>query len=146
MASCGADEDRGTLHGSSYFVIQEILIGMLRHTRIEESRKYRRFRGRVIDGRKNSPRNFALGLFTVCGNGVWANSTRTIHVLLPIPVGGSKAILPLSSGGVLAFFAFAAVPRPGHRFQTSLRDRLLADLTHPVGTLLDPSECLFDCS
>jgi hypothetical protein len=33
------------------------------------------------------------------------------------------------------FFAFAAVACLGHRFQTSLRDRLLADLTHPVGTM-----------
>jgi len=44
------------------------------------------------------------------------------------------------------FFAFAAVACPWHRFQTSLRDRLLADLTHPVGTLSDASDCLFDCS
>jgi hypothetical protein len=34
--------------------------------------------------------------------------------------------------------------RPRHRFQTSLRDRLLTDLTHPVGTLVDPSQRLFD--
>ncbi len=26
------------------------------------------------------------GLFTVCGNGVWPDSTRTVYVLLPIPV------------------------------------------------------------
>src|SRR6266446_5701143 len=64
------------------------------------------------------------GLFTVCGNGVWLNAMRTIQVLFPIRVGGSKPILSVSSGGVLAFFAFAAEPRPGHRFQTSLRDRL----------------------
>jgi hypothetical protein len=35
-----------------------------------------------------------------------------------------------SRGRVLAFLALAAEPRPGYRFQTSLRDRLLADLTH----------------
>jgi hypothetical protein len=46
--------------------------------------------------------------------------------------------------GVLSFFALTAEVRPRHRFQTSLRDRLLADLTRPVGTLLDPSQCLFD--
>src|SRR6266436_3780246 len=57
---------------------------------IEESKIYRPFRGRVIDRRKNRPGNFAFGLFTVCGNGVWPNSTRTIHVLLPISVSGSK--------------------------------------------------------
>ena len=55
-------------------------------------------------------------------------------------------ILPVSSRGVLAFFAFAAEPRPGHRFETSLRDRLLAFLAHSECTLLDPSECLLDCS
>jgi len=126
-------------------VVQGIRIGILRLSRIEESRKHRPFRGRVIDGRKNSSGNFALGLFTVCGNGVWPNSTRTIHVKLPIHVGDSKPIMLVSSGGVLAFFAFAAEPGPGHRFQTSLRDRLLADPAHSENTLLDSSEGFFDC-
>src|SRR6266852_2155271 len=47
---------------------------------------------------------------------------------------------------MLTLLALAAVACPWHGFQTSLRDRLLADLTHPVSTLSDSSECLFDCS
>src|SRR5216683_220595 len=35
----------------------------------------------------------------------------------------------------LLLFAFAAAARPRHRFQTSLRDRSLADLTAPVCAL-----------
>ena len=47
---------------------------------------------------------------------------------------------------MLAFLALTTEARPGHRFQTSLRDRLLADHTYSVCPLSDPSECLFDCS
>ena len=54
--------------------------------------------------------------------------------------------MAVSAGGVLMFFAFAAMACPWHRFQTSLRDRLLAGLAHSECTLLDPSEYLFDCS
>ena len=38
-------------------------------------------------------------------------------------------------------FALAAVPCPWHRFQTSLRDRLLADLAHTpnIPCLIRPS-------
>jgi len=98
-------------------VVQEIRRGISRLSRIEESKIYSPFRGGVVDGRKTSSGNFALGLFTVCGNVVWPNSTRTIHVLLPIPVSGSKPILPVSSGGVLAFLAFPAVACPGDGVQ-----------------------------
>jgi hypothetical protein len=45
---------------------------------------------------------------------------------------------------VLAFLAVTAKVRPRHCFQTSLRNGLLAELTYPVGTLLDPSQRLFD--
>src|SRR6266568_3310671 len=99
----------------------------------------------VVDDRKNRPWQFCVGgrsLLSACRQ----NSTRTIQLLLPTPVGGPKPILPVSSGGVLAFFAFATGPRPRHHFQTSLRDRKLAYLAHSECTLLDPSECLLDCS
>ncbi len=46
---------------------------------------------------------------------------------------------------VLEFLALTAKVRPRHCFQTSLRNGLLADLTHPIGTLLDPPQRLFDC-
>src|SRR6266852_4869339 len=146
--SRGADGDRDVFHQWIYrLVVQEICIGILRLSRIEESKICRPFRCRVIDDRKKAPWQFCVGgcsLFVETG--VWPNSSRTIQVLLPIPVGGPKPILPVSSGGVLAFFAFAAEPRPGHRFQTSLRDRLLAYLAHSECTQLDPSECLLDRS
>jgi len=105
-----------------------------------------RFLCRVINGRKNSCGNFALGAVHC----LWKRSLAKLNANNPRPIADShwwfKAILPVSGGGVLTFFAFAAVACPWHRFQTSLRDRLLADLTHPVGTLTDPSDCLFDCS
>ena len=127
-------------------MVLEIRIGILRLSRIEESKIYRPFRGRVIDGRKNSSGNFALGAVHC----LWKRSPAKLNANNPCAIADFqwrfKPILPVSSGGVLAFFAFAAVACPRHRFQTSLRDRLFADRTHPVGTLLDPSECLFDCS
>jgi Thiamine pyrophosphate enzyme, C-terminal TPP binding domain len=43
------------------------------------------------------------------------------------------------------FLALTTEMRPRHCFQPSLRDRLLADFTHTVGTLFDPSQRLFDC-
>src|SRR5712691_1432165 len=46
----------------------------------------------------------------------------------------------------LLLLAFAAAARPRHRFQTSLRDRPLADLTNPVCALPDPRQRLFDSS
>ncbi len=106
---------------------------------------YRPFRSRVIDGRKNSPGNFALGAVHC----LWKRRLAKLNANNPRPIADSrwwfKAILPVSSSGVLAFFAFAAEPRPGHRFQTSLRDRLLADPAHSENTLLDSSEGFFDC-
>jgi hypothetical protein len=44
----------------------------------------------------------------------------------------------------LEFLASTAKVRPRHCFQTSLRNGPLADLTHPVSTLLDPSQGLID--
>src|SRR5712691_836543 len=46
----------------------------------------------------------------------------------------------------LLLLAFAAAARPRHRFQTSLRDRSLADLTNPVCALPDPRQRLIDSS
>ncbi len=85
------------------------------------------------------------GLRTInCGDFCEVTLNANNQVVLPIPVGGSKPILPVSSGGVLAFFAFAAEPRPGHRFQTSPRDRLIADVADSVRAPSDPSQGLLD--
>ncbi len=44
----------------------------------------------------------------------------------------------------LEFLALTAKMRPRHCFETDLRNGLLADLTYPVGTLLDPRQRVFD--
>ena len=48
--------------------------------------------------------------------------------------------------GTLPLFALTAEVRPGHRFETNLRDRLLADHTYAKRALSDAIQCLFDRS
>src|SRR5437660_11675007 len=40
--------------------------------------------------------------------------------------------------------AVTAEARPGHRFQSCFSDGTVTSLTHPEGTVLDPSQCLVD--
>jgi hypothetical protein len=127
-------------------VVQEMRIGISCLNRIEESKTYRPFRGRGIDGRKNSSDNFALRAVHCLRKRSLVKLSANNPRAVADSRWWSKAVLPVSSARVLKLFAFAAVACPWHRFQTGLRDRLLADLTHPVDTLSDPSECLFDCS
>jgi hypothetical protein len=46
---------------ATWLVVQEIGTGMLRLSRIEESKIYCSFRCRVTDDRKKAPRQFCLG-------------------------------------------------------------------------------------
>jgi hypothetical protein len=48
--------------------------------------------------------------------------------------------------GALPLLALTAEVCPRHRFQTNLRDRLLADRTYTIPALFDPIQCLFDRS
>jgi len=51
-----------------------------------------------------------------------------------------------SGGRTSALLALTAEARPRHCFETGLRDRLLADLTYPIGALPDPVKCFSYCS
>jgi hypothetical protein len=59
---------------------------------------------------------------------------------------GPSRIGGQSDSGGLPLLALAAKVRPRYRFKARRRDRLLADLTHSVGVLFDPSERFFDRS
>ena len=87
-----------------------------------------------------SPAILRWGLFAV----LWKRSLVKLNANNRRPIAHSrwwfKGILPVSSGRLLPLLALAAVVCPGHRFETSPRDRLIAGIANSVRAMSDPSQ------
>jgi len=99
------------------------------------------FRCRRIDDRKKAPWQFCVGGCSLFVERRLANAMRTIQVLFPIasPVQSQYCRV---KRGVLAFFAFAAEPRPGTASRRALETACLNTWHTPNVPSLIPSECL----
>ena len=81
---------------------------------------------------------------------LWKRRLAKLNVNNPIAIADSRWWFKTNIAGVKRRSARDLCIRgsgaPRHGFQTSLRDRLLADRTYSVVTVSDPNDCLFDCS